>query len=247
MDVVPAMTGEKLAGLLAEGVELVQVEPGIFSVFGAEPRTNSYDTSFGTLYDRVACTPLYNRLVWGYGVERFRAVTAELLRRDQAGPLLDLGCGSLAFTAVTYARHAGRPVVLVDLSLSLLRMAKTKLIALAGLLPANLLFLQADATALPFRDEVFDDILSLNLFHVVGDLAPLLGGMARVAASGGDIRATTLVLAGRLADRYLAVWERAGELVGREPRQLAEAFVAQGLPWRCVVEGNMAFIDSGKP
>ena len=52
------------------------------------------------------------------------------LSSSSAGNVLDLGCGSLAFTAKVYSQYTERPVVLVDQSLKMLRMAKSRIMKL---------------------------------------------------------------------------------------------------------------------
>ena len=64
---------------------------------------------------------------------------------SQDGTFLDIGCGSLAFTAKTYSQYNGRPVILWDQSLKMLRMVKTRLIKQNGKDLDNLVFLHADA------------------------------------------------------------------------------------------------------
>ena len=105
---------------------------------------------FGTFYDLVACNPLYNRLIWGYATSKFASLADRALQSANDGVVLDIGCGSLAFTARTCSRYSDRPVVLVDQSLKLLRIAKSRLTRLNGQVPDNLIFLHADALQMPF-------------------------------------------------------------------------------------------------
>jgi hypothetical protein len=68
------MDENRLAEILAEKVTLRQVEPGIYSVLAPAEASVSYDNVFGTFYDRVACSRLYNRLVWGYSTAEYRTL-----------------------------------------------------------------------------------------------------------------------------------------------------------------------------
>jgi hypothetical protein len=58
----------------------------------------------------------------------------------------------------------------------------------------------------------------------------------------GTMAFTTLIEANRLADRYLRMWAKAGELVPRTAPQLLAEFKALGLPVTYRIQGNMAFI-----
>jgi hypothetical protein len=53
---------------------------------------------------------------------------------------------------------------------------------------------------------------------------------------------TTLIEANRLADRYLRMWAKAGELIPRTAPQLLAIFEALRLPVTYRIRGNMAFI-----
>jgi SAM-dependent methyltransferase len=234
-----------LSGLLSKGVSLRSVEPHIYSVLPNIEVDSSYDKKFGDIYDWVACNPIYNRLVWGYSTSKFASLTYDALRSSKEGFILDLGCGSLAFTAKTYIRYSERPVVLLDQSLKLLRIAKTRIIKLNGIVPDNMVFLHGDALTLPFEHKTFHTIISLNLLHVLNDVNNLLVGLRNVLADEGRIYFTTLVRGNRLADRYLKVWENAGEVVSRDIDELHAVFDKLKMPIEYDVNGNMAFIYFG--
>lgn len=57
-----------LSILLLENVDLMLIEPHIFSVLSDIEVSITYDTQFGYIYDWVACNPIYNRLIWGYSI-----------------------------------------------------------------------------------------------------------------------------------------------------------------------------------
>ena len=235
---------EKLAEILGNAASLRLVEPHIYSVLPAgEDVDISYDKKFGFFYDLVACSPAYNRIVWGYGIREYHSFCLDALQSSGDGCVLDAGCGSLAFTAKTYADYVDRPVVLLDRSLRLLRMAKSRLAKKCGEIPANIVLVHGDALQLPFMPESFTTIISLNLLHVFEDIAAALLELKRVLANGGTISLTTLVEANRLADRYLHVWGRAGELIPRTVAEVLAAFEQVELPAECRTKGNLAFIQ----
>jgi ubiquinone/menaquinone biosynthesis C-methylase UbiE len=235
--------GERLGELLAADAALRSVEADIFSVYteGEEP-TSSYDRMFGSLYDKVACNRLYNRLVWGYSVDEYQRLCREALDAGSGGWMLDAGCGSLAFTATVYATETRGPVVLLDRSLKLLKTARARLVRKSGSVPENLVLLHADALALPFTPAVFDTIFCLNLLHVLPDIETAVEGLCRAARPGATLFFTTLVQAGRLADRYLKRWADADELFQRTEQDLIEACRSTNLSVDCRVTGNLAFL-----
>ena len=236
---------ESLSGILDDSSSLRLVEPHIYSVLPAgEDVDISYDREFGFFYDLVACNPVYNRVVWGYGTREYHSFSLEALRSSADGWVLDAGCGSLAFTAKVYAGYSDRPVVLLDRSLRLLRMAKARLKKRCGKIPANLVLVHGDALQLPFKPQSFTTIVSLNLLHVFEDVEAAPRELKRVLADGGAISLTTLVESNRLADRYLHICGRAGLLFPRTVEEVRAAFETVGLPAECHTQGNLAFIHS---
>lgn len=232
-----------LSLLLSDGIKLRQVEPSIFSVFPDNKVGNSYDNAFGTFYDLVACNPIYNRLIWGYSTAKFAEFTESALNSSTNGTILDIGCGSLAFTAKTYAKYDKRPVVLLDQSLKLLKMAKSRLVNVYGIVPENIIFLHADAQQLPFRAESFTTVISLNLLHVVDDIPKILSGVKRIKSKNAKYYFTTFVVGNRLTDKYMKVWENKGEMVGRKIEDIQSMFNEFDMPVTEEINGNMAFFS----
>ena len=89
----------KLSAMLLENFTLRAIEPNIYSVLPDNEFGNEYDSQFGFIYDLVACNPVYNSLIWGYSVRIFLQTASEALHSSHEGYVLDIGCGSLAFTA----------------------------------------------------------------------------------------------------------------------------------------------------
>lgn len=236
------ITETDLLKLISNNAGLRLIEPRIYSLFADNEIANPYDTGFGDIYDRVACNPLYNRLIWGYSISRYDDFTRDALTSSNTGYVLDLGCGSLAFTAKTYISYSDRPVVLMDQSLKMLRIAKSRLVKLAGQVPENMMFLHADALELPFLPDSFNTIISLNLLHCLEDITGLLKGLRNVLSENGRMYFTTLVSAGRFADRYLKALADSGKLIGRNPDQLCDVFAEARLPVRFDLTGSLAFM-----
>jgi len=234
-----------LSALLSPNVDIRLIEPPIYSVLSDIEGGNTYDTQFGNIYDWVACNPIYNRLLWGYSVAIFASIARDALRSSKKGNVLDLGCGSLAFTAKTYIQYPARPVVLVDQSLKMLRIAKSRLIKINGTVPDNMVFLHADALRLPFHEKSFNTIISENLLHCLNDTKNLLKGLKDILSEDGKIYFTTLVKGNRMADRYLKVLANAGKLVSRSIGDHQTIFDQLGMPIKYDINGNMASIYYG--
>ncbi len=231
-----------LSALLSRDVSLKLIEPDIYSVLSDIEVANRYDSTFGNMYDWVACSALYNRLIWGYSTAKFSSVAHDALTSSNKGNVLDLGCGSLAFTAKTYLQYSDRPVVLMDQSLKMLRIAKSRLKRLNGNVPRNMVFLHADALQLPFLAKSFNTLISQNLLHCLDDTRNLLISLKIVLSEGGKMYFTTLVRSNRLADRYLQALANGGQLVVRNMDQHRAVFEELGMSIRCDINGNMAFV-----
>ncbi|WP_161629865.1 class I SAM-dependent methyltransferase [Desulfogranum japonicum] len=231
-----------LASLLREEFTLRLVEPNIFSVLADDETGNEYDSQFGLLYDLIACHPIYNRLIWGYSVNIFKKIIHDALQSSSEGYLLDLGCGSLAFTAQAYAQGNNRPVVLADRSLKMLRMAKSRLLKLRGNIPENIVFLHADALNLPFQENTFTTIISENLLHCLHETMPLLNQLESIIAKNGKLYFTTLVKTDRWADRYLQVLADSNKLVSRTANDHKEIFTKAGFNATYQTTGNLLSI-----
>ena len=243
---MPALNENDLSSLLRENTILRSVEPGIYSVLHNNESGNEYDTHFGFIYDLVACNPIYNRLIWGYSVKLFPKIATDALWSSPEGYVLDLGCGSLAFTAKAYSQYTDRPVVLADQSLKMLRMAKTRLMKLNGKLPDNLIFLQSDALNLPFQENTFATIISENLLHCLDDTSIFLQQLRNIISNHGKIFFTTLVKTNRLADKYLQALADGGKLVSRTVPEHKETFNKVGLAATYATNGNLLSIQCVK-
>jgi ubiquinone/menaquinone biosynthesis C-methylase UbiE len=240
---VSMIDAARLSEILLPDVNLRLVEPHLYSPYGPGEQTNSYDEKGAlSFYDQVACSRLYNRLVWGYDTGDYHSLCREALNASTEGWVLDAGCGSLAFTAQTYADYDERSVIFLDQSITLLRLAKERIAKLTGAVPDNVVFLHGDVLQLPFKPKSFGTIIALNLLHVLEDVAGVLRALRKVLLDEGTIAFTTLIETNRLADRYLHMWARAGELVPRTASQLLTVFEKLGMPITYRIRGNMAFI-----
>jgi ubiquinone/menaquinone biosynthesis C-methylase UbiE len=231
-----------LLALLLKNTALRLVEPNIYSILPDDEAINEYDTRFGYIYDWVACNRIYNRLIWGYSINIFSQIANDALKSTKQGKVLDLGCGSLAFTANTYSQYSERPVVLVDQSLNMLRIAKSRLIKKSGEVPENLIFLHADALHLPFQDKTFETILCENLLHCIDNTSSLLEQLAKIISEDGKMYFTTLVKNSRFADKYIQALADRGKLVPRTMSDHKEIFDQVRLSIKYETIGSISII-----
>jgi ubiquinone/menaquinone biosynthesis C-methylase UbiE len=235
---------DRLSEVISEDVNLRRVEPGVYSVYSQGEMPGAYDRlGVSTIYDLVACNRFYNWLMWGYSIREYTAFCQEILASSPEGWVLDTACGSLSFTAKLYSNYFNRPVILLDQSLNLIRKARSRLVKLNGRVPANIVFLHADALRLPFRAKSFANILSLNLLHCLEDVGSVLEELKRVLAPGGSAALTTLVQTSRWSDRYLNLLAASGALVSRSTNELLSAFNGSGMQVTHNIKGNLAFMQ----
>lgn len=195
-----------------------RIEDRIWTDLPADEPAARYDGR-AAFYDRVIGNAIYNRLVWGARTADYRAF-AEAAVESGRGPMLDAGCGSAVFTADAYVRHAGRPLVLVDRSLDMLRAAKRRIERLdGGKMPSGIILLQADLFELPFRPGIFETVLSMGMLHLFDDAASLLRRLNALRGPGGRLFATSLVTDRAVGRAYLNLIHRAGEVA--TPRSMA--------------------------
>jgi SAM-dependent methyltransferase len=235
-----------LQELISEDVCLNLVEPDIYSVYSIGASPGSYDaTGASAIYDLVACNRVYNWLMWGYSIKDYSTLCKDSLASSSEGWVLDLACGSLAFTAEIYANCSNRPVVFLDQSLNLLRKGKSRLEKLKGKIPENIFFLHADALQLPFRENSFRTVILLNLLHCLDDVKTVLQEMKRVLTDGGNSAITTLVQSNRWSNRYLNILAESGALISRNQDELLSAFNDMQMQIAHRIKGNLAIIKYG--
>ncbi|MEL6763847.1 MAG: class I SAM-dependent methyltransferase [Cyanobacteria bacterium J06607_6] len=93
--------------------------------------------------------------------------------------VLDVACGTGEFERHALAHHPEQSVTGVDLSPSMLEIARQKC--------PTVNFTLGSATALPFGADRFDVVLSANAFHYFEPVDQALGEMVRVTRPGGRV------------------------------------------------------------
>ena len=234
-----------LKDVLAEDRSVRLVEDGIYSVLPEVDGKHDYDRKAG-LYDLVVSTRLYNAIMWGSSPHEYCAFAREALASNPYGTVLDAACGSLLFTAPVYL-ESQRRIIAFDQSLAMLKRARKRLSDLAGRVPEQIRFLQADVRDLPFRPASFQTVLCMNVLHHIEDAATLIPSLDKLRADGGHLYLTTLVSNHRfIGDRYLKALHASGEIVrprsNSEVKELLEGILDQAVNYR--VNGNMAFAST---
>jgi ubiquinone/menaquinone biosynthesis C-methylase UbiE len=215
-----------------------QQSSAIASIIPAAERAADYDRIAG-LYDRIVGARWYNRLVWGADTRDY-ADAARAALAGAAGPALDVGCGSLVFTAEAY-RAAGADLLLTDRSMAMLERA-------AARLPDGR-FLQADAFSLPFADGTFACVMSWGMLHLFGSRSSYLSELRRLAAPGARVHISMLVLTDRkLGNAMLRRLHKAGEAATPEtPDQATAAFSALFTDVAAVRRSSMLLLSGSVP
>lgn len=121
---------------------------------------------------------LMNRLMTGGQDIRWRKQVIQLARLNQKSRLLDVGTGTGDLAREALAQFPQANVVAADFTLEMMRVGQKN-----GVLN----FSSADALRLPFKDSLFDAVVSGFLMRNVIDLQKALQEQLRVLRNGGRI------------------------------------------------------------
>ena len=207
-----------LESILDGGAALREVGNGLFSVLDEGDLGAPYDRVAAT-YDRAVSSPRYLRLAWGVTREDNPRFIDDAVASAPTGWIVDVAAGTCVDAAARHAQGA-RPTIVLDRSLAMLRRARERVLAFRDEIPSGLVFLQADANALPFVDGGVSTVLCQGAYHVFPETTSLTREWARVLAPGGDVFVSSLVLGRWFGDRYLGLLRRSGEIA--PPRTAAE-------------------------
>ena len=126
---------------------------------------------------------LYNRVFWN-GVDD-NDITADLLaniKNDFSGKLLDVPTGTAIFTYRKYKKLKNADITCLDYSEDMLTQAKVRFEANQI---EHVKTIQGDVGNLPFEDNTFDIVLSMNGFHAFPDKEKAFDEVYRVLKPGG--------------------------------------------------------------
>lgn len=149
---------------------------------------NAYKALGGeaTFYDgMITCSTLPGRavcrLVWAMGKAENTAYLTRALSGipdDFAGKLLEVPVGTGVLTMPVYQSLPDAEITCLDYSPDMMARARRRA-------PGNVRFVQGDVGRLPFHDESFDIVLSLNGFHAFPDKEAAYAETFRVLKRGG--------------------------------------------------------------
>ena len=152
----------------------------------------SYKTlgKIGTMYDGIITRStllgkLMDSLIWGLDAELAAKWLDDALSpipADFSGRLLEVPVGTGVLTMPLYRSLPGASVTCLDYSADMMAHAEKRAEAL-GL--SRVSFAQGDVGALPFENESFDIVLSLNGFHAFPDKDAAFRETCRVLKPGG--------------------------------------------------------------
>lgn len=152
----------------------------------AKEQSNSYqgvmDHYDDLLTGRKRWSWIYWRLIWNEDANLLAQKVLDFIPDDFHGRLLDVPVGTAVFTAEKYRRMKGAEIVGLDYS--------DEMIAIAALRKetegiANLSLRQGDVGDLPYPNESFDCILSMNGFQAFPDKEKAFAEIFRVLKPGG--------------------------------------------------------------
>ncbi len=126
---------------------------------------------------------LYNRVFWN-GVDD-NDIAADLLaniNNDFSGKLLDVPTGTAVFTYRKYKKLQNADITCLDYSEDMLDQAKARFEANEI---THVKTIQGDVGNLPFDDNTFDIVLSMNGFHAFPDKEKAFDEVYRVLKTGG--------------------------------------------------------------
>lgn len=232
----------ELAAVLHDPLLVRQVSSGIWSLGAAAAEGTAQYDSIGSAYDFVAGLDLYHRLFWGVSTRAYRDFADQASLKGAQGNLLDAGCGSMLFSAHAYRVSPCATILGTDVSLEMLKRARTRLGGNRQLYQVVLLW--ADFLNNPFRQGVFDVVVCLHVAHVLEDLDKLLFEIRRVLKPGGWLYLTSVVLVNGWRDRYLHNLSRRGIMA--TPRTAEDVLDAHGRAFGVRPEhesaGSMLFV-----
>lgn len=150
------------------------------------------------------------------GKELILQTKQEMLKQQNLGDVLELGCGTGLYTETL--QNIAKSVVATDFSHEMIEAANQK----RGELE-KVLFQQANALNLKFEDERFDSVFMANLIHVVGNAEKVIQESKRVLKKGGVLIITSFAIDEmrffdriKMGIRYLKIFGKPSDLATKE-------------------------------
>ena len=144
------------------------------------PSQQEKQTYIQQMFSRIAMHyDLMNRLI-SFGMDNlWREKTVKFLHPDNSGRYLDIGAGTGDLSLEIRQQSAHAEIIALDLTQEMVSVGKQKTNR------AGILWVIADAQALPFKNDIFSGIISGYLLRNVTDINQTLKEQWRVLIHGG--------------------------------------------------------------
>lgn len=146
----------------------------------------AYQSASGIYDDYITGTKFpFNfiaKIIWGFKDTDYSLGLLEKIPDDFSGKLLDIPAGTGVLTGEKYTRLENANIVCMDYSGEMLLTAQKRF--LKNRLK-NVSCLQGDVGKIPFHDETFDAVLSMNGFHAFPEKERAFSEIRRVLKPGG--------------------------------------------------------------
>jgi demethylmenaquinone methyltransferase/2-methoxy-6-polyprenyl-1,4-benzoquinol methylase len=147
---------------------------------------NPRDRAVQHMFNRIARRyDLLNRVISFRLDTRWRKQAIQSISAPGHSFILDLGAGTGDLTFLAAQSTGGARIVGLDFSLEMLKLAQTKSRSMPH--GEHTRFVLGSALAVPFRDAVFDGVMSAFVLRNVSDLALFFSQAFRVLRPGGKI------------------------------------------------------------
>lgn len=174
------------------------------------------------------------------------AIAQEMLALEPGESVLDVACGTGAFTRA-FARRVGSSGLAVGIDVSRTMLARAAAATPRGL--DQLAYVRGDAEALPFRDDSFDAVCCFAALNLFGEPMRALDRFAAVLAPGGRIALFTSARARSASVRAFQsaiTWPSGIRMF--EQDELTGALVARGFTdVRRHLTGFTQFVEARRP
>jgi ubiquinone/menaquinone biosynthesis C-methylase UbiE len=186
----------------------------------------------GRVFDDEAFAERYaerhQKMAEGFGREYAEKLVS---RGFYEGRIIDVGCGFGAMNIVLAHRFIDSEIVGIDLSDPLLRLATQS--AQAAGLGDRVRFEKADVHQIPYDDDSFDAVISINMVHRVDDPVQMLNEIERILSPDGclfiaDIRRSWIGLLDKTFKSALTL-DEAEDLIDRS--DVREGSFSSSLLW----------------
>ncbi len=223
-----------------------QLEDGIYTTFDEKERVSDYDDKVKG-YDALIGNTIYNKLIWGNSVKTYHQFCMDALESANGGLVLDAGCGSLVFTHKAYAQATNKYIILLDRSLGMLRASKRRLEDAYGEMPKHIILVQGDVFDLPFKDGLFDVVISQGMIHIFKEQKAFLEELERVKKDNKKLYFTSLVANNAFGRFYMKLLKNAKEVATiHSSESLEKELNTMPHKYNIYTIGNMAYMQSNK-